>query len=807
MNTSPAQVPIPGRVQMSGLRRLKLALVLVIGCFVAAALYITALVNERQEALREVARYNTSWIASQAVGEFMRLENRLAFYATGQDRDKDEVQLRLDIVTTRLGIFKAGEIGEFMQGDPERVALLSALEAAIMQVEDLVGHIEQSGSAGRALDLLQPFEGQLVNLASKANRFGADRVAEDQHELLRLHWTFSALAAGLIGCGILLIALLLWHNRLLERTHRELKTSSDNLHQTSRDLATANETVSAANSELQVRNERFDAALTHMGQGLCMVDANQHLVVCNRRFLDMFDLPADAISAGVPLTTLFYPEAALAFFGPGIDYNPDHRQKLYGARIGSFQCQDLAGRTIAIARRALPSGGWVATYEDVSERRRVEAQIAFMAHHDALTGLANRVLFREHMDGALLRAEHHAEHFAILCLDLDEFKDVNDTLGHPIGDALLKVVAARLRDCVGEQDIVARLGGDEFAILQSGGGQPRRSADLAARIVEVVGQPFQIDGHSIVVGASIGITVVPQDGINPDQLLKNADMALYRAKKDGRGVYRFFEPEMDSALQTRRALVVDLRTATSNGEFELYYQPFVHLERNEISGFEALVRWHHPERGMVSPAEFISVAEETGLIVEIGEWVLGQACRQAMMWPSSIRVAVNLSPAQFKGRDVAELVAQALAQSGLDPRRLEIEITESLLLQDAEATLDMLHRVRDLGVRIAMDDFGTGYSSLSYLRSFPFDKIKIDQSFVRELSRRSDCLTIVRSIASLGAGLGMTTTAEGVETLDQLAQLRAAGCTEVQGYLFAKPMPADRLTLSLRPDAAEARAA
>ncbi len=807
MNPMRAQVPVPDRIRMSGLRRVKLALVLVIACFVTAALYITAMVNERQEALREVARYNTSWIASQAVGEFMRLENRLEYYAAGQDRDRDEVQLRLDIFATRLGIFKAGEISEFIQSDPERAAMMTSLQAAVGEVEELARHIERPGSAERALELLRPFEGQLVSLASKANRFGADRVAEDQHELLRLHWTFSALAAGLIGCGILLITLLLWHNRLLERTHRELKTSSGNLHRTSRDLATANETVSAANAELKVRNERFDAALTHMGQGLCMVDANQHLIVCNRRFLDMFDLPAHAVSAGVPLASLFYPQAALAFFGTAIDYNPDHRQKLYGARIGSFQCQDLAGRTIAIARRALPSGGWVATYEDVSERRRVEAQIAFMAHHDALTGLANRVLFREHMDGALLRVEHHAEHFAILCLDLDEFKDVNDTLGHPVGDALLKIVAARLRDCVQDHDIVARLGGDEFAILQAGGDQPRRAADLAARIVEVVGQPFEVDGHHIVVGASIGIAVVSQDGMNPDQLLKNADMALYRAKKDGRGIYRFFEPEMDSALKSRRALVVDLRTATGNGEFELYYQPFVHLERNEISGFEALVRWHHPERGIVGPAEFISVAEETGLIVEIGEWVLHKACRQAMMWPASIRVAVNLSAAQFKGRDLADLVAQALAQSGLDPRRLEIEITESVLLQDGEATLNMLHRVRDLGVRIAMDDFGTGYSSLSYLRSFPFDKIKIDQSFVRELSRRSDCLTIVRSIASLGTGLGMTTTAEGVETLDQLAQLRAAGCTEVQGYLFARPLPADRLILSLRPDAAEARAA
>ena len=409
-----------------------------------------------------------------------------------------------------------------------------------------------------------------------------------------------------------------------------------------------------------------------------------------------------------------------------------------------------------------------------------------MARHDALTGLPNRVLFREEMEKALVRVAR-GETVAVLCLDLDHFKSVNDTLGHPVGDGLLKAVAERLLACVRDTDTVARLGGDEFAILQAGLDKPESAAILAQRLIDDVCEPYDIDGHEVVVGASIGIAIAPSDGDHPDQLLKNADMALYRAKSDGRRLYRFFEREMDARLQARRALELDLRKALADGEFELFYQPLIDLRTESISGFEALLRWNHPERGLVSPAEFIPLAEEIGLIVPLGEWVLREACLEAAKWPRRMKVAVNLSPVQFKRRNLAPAVVRALSASALSANRLELEITESVLLLEDDATVKTLHLLRGLGVRISMDDFGTGYSCLSYLRSFPFDKIKIDRSFVRDLAEKEDCAAIVRAVAGLGASLGITTTAEGVETVEQLAQVRAQGCTEAQGYLFSRP--------------------
>jgi diguanylate cyclase (GGDEF)-like protein len=376
------------------------------------------------------------------------------------------------------------------------------------------------------------------------------------------------------------------------------------------------------------------------------------------------------------------------------------------------------------------------------------------------------------------------------CLDLDHFKSVNDTLGHPVGDLLLKAVAERLGRCVGEDALVARLGGDEFAVIQPIAAGPNEAGELASRLIAAVAAPYEVQGNEVVIGASIGIALAPDDGETADVLLRNADMALYRAKAEGRGTSHFFESEMDRRIQARRSLELDLRKAFVNGEFELYYQPLVNLGSNAVTGFEALLRWRHPERGMVSPVEFIPLAEEIGLIVPLGEWVLRQACMQAASWPGDVKVAVNLSPAQFRSRGVVQAVISALAHSGLRPQRLELEITESVLLGETEANLATLHQLREIGTRISMDDFGTGYSSLSYLRSFPFDKIKIDRSFVRELVQRPDCVAIVRAVTGLGASLGIATTAEGVETPEQLERLRREGCTEVQGYLFSPPRPA-----------------
>ena len=442
----------------------------------------------------------------------------------------------------------------------------------------------------------------------------------------------------------------------------------------------------------------------------------------------------------------------------------------------------------------------IAVIEDVTDRREAEKKIIHMAHHDALTDLPNRALLQERLEQGLTRVAR-GESLAVLCLDLDDFKTVNDTLGHPIGDVLLKMVAERLCRCVRETDTVARFGGDEFAILQVATDLSTDVTALARRIVETIQAPYELGCHRVNVGISIGIALAPNDGADPDQLLKNADLALYRAKAEGRGSYRFFEAEMDKRMRARRALELDLREALPNDELELYYQPLVNLERNEVCGFEALLRWHHPDRGMISPDEFIPIAEDIGLIAPIGEWALRQACAEAVTWPHHITVAVNLSPAQFRSETLVQMVANALAASGLPAQRLELEITESALLQNNEITLAAVCQLRSLGVRIAMDDFGTGYSSLAYLQNFPFDKIKIDRSFISSLATGRGSLAIFKAIIRLADSLGMTTIAEGVETEEQLEMVRVEGCTEMQGYLFSHPRPAAEIArLFLRRD-------
>jgi diguanylate cyclase (GGDEF)-like protein/PAS domain S-box-containing protein len=440
----------------------------------------------------------------------------------------------------------------------------------------------------------------------------------------------------------------------------------------------------------------------------------------------------------------------------------------------------------------------IAAAIDVTERERAEARITHMAHHDGLTDLANRILFRDRLEQALARPRHSSRGLALHCIDLDFFKDVNDTLGHPIGDELLRLVADRLRGCVGDADTVARLGGDEFAVIQETHDGADGAGRLAKRLIETLSAPYHIDYQEVVVAASIGIALAGDGERDPDRLLKNADVALYRAKADGRRAFRFFVAEMDSRLQARRTLDRDLRAALQRREFELHYQPAIELQSGETVGFEALLRWHHPERGTVSPAEFIPLAEETGLIVPLGDWVLQDACRQAAQWPNDVTIAVNLSPLQFRSGGLVETVKNALAVSGLPGRRLELEITETVLFHDNDVNLTTLHELRALGVRIAMDDFGTGYSSLSYLRRFPFDKIKIDRSFVKELPHDPDCLTIIRGVVALASGLGMATTAEGVETKSQFEVLRAYGCREAQGFLFGAAAPAADAVRRLR---------
>jgi len=543
--------------------------------------------------------------------------------------------------------------------------------------------------------------------------------------------------------------------------------------------------------KLGVRHLQFDTAINNMSQGLCFFDAAHRLIVCNDRYVDMYSLPRDRVGPGTPLTEIVDMRfEAGSFPAMSRDEYLHWRTKVAVSDEPTDSIVELKnGRTFKIRHRPMPDGGWVATHEDITEQRQSEVKIEYMAHHDALTDLANRVLLNERLEQALGRRIHREEMVAIHHLDLDQFKAVNDTFGHPVGDKLLKIVADRLRGLVRENDTIARMGGDEFVIVQAPITDPAEATALAERIIELMGEPFDIDGHQAVIGASVGIAVGPGDGLRPDRLLRNADLALYRAKGDGRGTFRFFEPAMDLQMQTRRVMEQDMRRALPAGEFELYYQPVLNLSSNEISGFEALIRWNHPKQGLVSPATFIPLAEEIGFIVPIGEWVIRQACATAAQWPEHLHVAINISAVQFRSPGLMQVIIGALAASGLNPSRLEIEITETVLLHNRDTTLAILHQLRALGVRIAMDDFGTGYSSLTYLQCFPFDKIKIDRSFVKDITESTGSLNIVRAIAALATGMGMTATAEGVETQEQRDKIAAEGCTEMQGFLFSRPLP------------------
>jgi diguanylate cyclase (GGDEF)-like protein len=546
-----------------------------------------------------------------------------------------------------------------------------------------------------------------------------------------------------------------------------------------------------AHDELSEQYRRFDAALNNMTQGLVMLDSQMRIIVCNQRYIEMYRLSPEIVKPGVAMRDVMMHSCALG------NHPATTAERLYdeylerlskgGHHILHRHLGD--GRIIKLTHRTMEQGGWVVTYEDVTERRKAEARVAHMAQHDALTDLSNRVLFRDKMADGLAEVAAHGGELAVLCLDLDNFKTVNDRLGHAVGDKLLRWVAARLRECVDPNDTVARLGGDEFAVLQRGP-QPQSADRLASRLVEIIGHPPPMENHVLHTGVSVGIAIAPQHGLDPDELMKCADLALYQAKARGRGVYQLFHPEMEALARSRHMLEMELRRALEAGEFHLVFQPQIRLGSSELTGFEALLRWNSATRGSISPADFIPIAEETGLIVPIGEWVLRSACATAAKWPDHIRIAVNLSPVQFRSRGLVAMVTSGLAAAGLDPKRLELEVTETALLEDDEATVAILHQLRKLGVRVSLDDFGVGYSSLGYLRKFPFDMIKIDRSFVGTLGFSHESAAIIRTIASLGANLGVETTAEGVETAEQLEMVRKAGCTSVQGFYFSKPCSA-----------------
>lgn len=548
-----------------------------------------------------------------------------------------------------------------------------------------------------------------------------------------------------------------------------------------------------ATTEITELAHRFDTALNNMPQGLCMFDREHRLVVANRHVVDLLGVLPEDLAPGRSAREIFTGIIVSDASGPEAETlisNFEQRLLRSGECIYAEARQE---RTLALTTQPMDDGGVVVVIEDITERRNSEAKINRLAHFDSLTGLPNRNHFSDKLDAAMASMRRDGP-LAIQFIDLDGFKQVNDTLGHQCGDELLSAVSSRIRELMRPSDVVARFGGDEFVVLQTPVGSAAEAERLAQRVVEKLSEPYVIESNQIVIGACVGIALAPRDGAIPDRLLKNADMALYHAKEMGRSTWRFFLPEMDVELQELRTLELDLRKALENDEFELYFQPIIDIRTMRITTCEALVRWRHPKRGLVPPMEFIPVAEQMGLIIEIGAWVLKQACLECLTWPAEVNVAVNLSATQFRRDEISELVPRVLEETGLPATRLELEITETILMENLDAARKTLRRLSDLGIGISLDDFGTGYSSLSYLHSFPLHKVKIDRSFVKNIRRGQRSQTLLRGIANLSADLGLTVVVEGIETDDQLTLvLEEKSVDEVQGFLFSVPIPSQQM--------------
>jgi diguanylate cyclase (GGDEF)-like protein len=551
---------------------------------------------------------------------------------------------------------------------------------------------------------------------------------------------------------------------------------------------------------------RLDVAFNNMSQGLCFFNGQRRLIVCNRRFVEMYDLSVEQVQPGISLEAL----VDLRFQA---GTSPKMSRDAYLKWRASISVADnpsdttvelTNGNFFRISHIPMPDGGWVATHEDVTASKRDEARISYMAHHDALTGLANRSYFTETIEGARTRFNSKGRPFGLLMLDLDRFKTINDSMGHAAGDTLLKEVARRLKTLVTEHDVVARLGGDEFAIITFGtsidSDEPHRDGAiaLAIRILDAINEPFVIETKAVFVGASIGVALAPDDGVEVEALFMKADLALYKSKAKGRNVYSLFDPQMMEETDALHKLETDLRTGLSRSEFEVHYQPIIDARTRVVTGAEALVRWRHPQHGLHPPGKFIPLAESTGLIVPLGEFVLYQACRDAMNWPAELKVAINLSAIQFRKANLFDVIMRALIESGLPPERLEVEVTETVLLENKSDYAMLLHQLKNIGVSVVLDDFGTGYSSLSYLKQFPFDKIKIDRSFTADVAEHQGSMAIVSAIIGLARGLDMITTAEGIETERQFDIMRAAGVTLAQGYLFGRACPIAEFNANLQ---------
>lgn len=553
--------------------------------------------------------------------------------------------------------------------------------------------------------------------------------------------------------------------------------------------------LNSATSSLERINAWFDSALSNMPHGLCMFDADQKLLVSNNRYATMYGLPPALIAPGTSFRSIVEGRVAGADREAAQNYLENQLQLASSQRPSQTVTSLPDGRVFMVSHQPLPDGGSVAIHQDVTEQKQAEAEISKLAHCDALTGLPNRLAFQEAVEDASRKRLQHGYAFAVHILDLDHFKDINDSLGHPIGDGLLSQMAARLESKLGDGILAARLGGDEFSILQNmQDGAADEAIALCKRLLQLVAEPYEVAGHQIFVEASIGTALAPEHGLTPNELLRRADLALYQSKGAGRNGYRIFEVEMEAQASFRQEVISELRKAIAEEQFELHYQPLISASNHKIEGYEALIRWRHPVKGILPPSTFIKVAEETGLIKSLGNWILQRACCDAMLLPNDTKIAVNLSSVQFRKNNLIDAVTHALASSNLPPNRLELEITETILLEHNEENLQILRQLQHLGIGIVLDDFGTGYSSLGYLQQFSFDKIKIDRMFVNDLDCRSECMAIIGAITGMARTLGIKTTAEGVETEEQLTFLRAAGCDQVQGFLLGRPRHIFELT-------------
>lgn len=761
----------PGAWPGGAVRIVQATLGVAIGCLAIAGIYVSMMLSERQASMAEVSRYNVAFSASQGVNEYMRLRQRLATAALNplSPKARQEVVLRFEILQNRMNLFKSGDFGAFIRENPERVAVIDKVTAMIAAIEPAVRSMASTGDVISALKLTKPLEEDFIGLASEANSYGGAAVADDQRQMFRLHWIFTMISLSLAFCGFVLFML----NRLQNRQ-----------------LVVAQCSLATANADLADQNRLFEAAMDNMSQGLCMFDADHRLIVSNRRMAEIYSLPHHGVRSGVGLKQL---SSGMVESGSCSPEQAEwlHRglESIAGRGKPDTMLAELAdGRIVLVSSQPTPGGGWTATHEDITERHRAQAQVEHMARHDTLTGLPNRLLLRERLEETLIRDAEAGLSTAVLCLDLDNFKTINDTFGHPFGDLLIREVAGRVQSVFRPFDTVSRVGGDEFTVVYGGLKDVESVEEIAKRLLAKLAEPYFIGSHQVLSGGSVGLSLSRPEDCETDLLLKNADMALYDAKAAGRGTYSFYREDMARQMERRRWIESRLLAGDFTEQFEMAYQPITDLASGRVTSVEALLRIRREQEVPVAPQEVISIAEDTGRIVELGAWVMRNACEAAARMDADVAVAVNLSPVQFRRDDIVKMVSEAVEAAGISPGRLNLEITETVLLEDSREILASLAKLKDMGAKVSLDDFGTGYSSLSYLRRFSVDKLKIDRQFVQEIGRNSDHKAIVQTIVNMADALGMRTVAEGVETAEQLRILRDVGCDEVQGYLFSKPL-------------------